>query len=92
MCNKFQFIVPMSSAPQRLPCVKGAGKIGSSEPILTEGLTTPPVKIEDFDHLPLHRGGSRFALHSVRQTSIWRHIYLQGHSSVGVPAFGIAPI
>ena len=35
---------------QRLPCVKGAGKIGSSEPILTEGLTTPPVKIEDFDH------------------------------------------
>ena len=30
---------------------------------LTEGLsndivfTTPPVKIKDFDHLPLHRGG-----------------------------------
>ena len=24
---------------------------------LTEGLTTPPSKIEDFAHLPLHRGG-----------------------------------
>jgi len=24
---------------------------------LTEGLTTPPGKIEDFAHLPLHRGG-----------------------------------
>ena len=24
---------------------------------LTEGLTTPPGKIKDFAHLPLHRGG-----------------------------------
>ena len=24
---------------------------------LTEGLTTPPSKIEDFAHLPLHKGG-----------------------------------
>ncbi len=29
--------------------------------ILTGGLTTPPTKIFDFGHLPLHRGGLRFA-------------------------------
>jgi hypothetical protein len=25
--------------------------------------TIPPAKIIDFGHLPLHKGGSRFALH-----------------------------
>ena len=31
---------------------------GSCQPNrLTEGLTTPPSKIKDFAHLPLHRGG-----------------------------------
>jgi hypothetical protein len=50
---------------QRPPCVKGAVKIGTSEPILTGGLsffTIPPSKIKDFCHLPLHKGGLRFAL------------------------------
>ena len=56
---KLQFVVLLlwrGSAP-RLPCVKGAGKTGTSEPVLTEGLTTPPSEIKDFAHLPLHRGG-----------------------------------
>ena len=30
---------------------------GSCQRPLTEGLTTPPSKIKDFAHLPLHRGG-----------------------------------
>ena len=35
--DKLQFIVLARERP-RLPCVKGAGKTGSSEPVLTEGL------------------------------------------------------
>ena len=37
----------------KAPLCKGSCHANS----VTEGLTTPPSKIEDFAHLPLHRGG-----------------------------------
>ena len=50
---------------------------------MTEGLTTPPSEIKDFAHLPLHRGGSRFALQRLNlstspvekeQVALWKSV------------------
>ena len=47
---------------------------------LTEGLTTPPSKIKDFAHLPLHRGGFG-AVQTLRQIPILRTVRRHGRGS-----------
>ena len=42
-------------APKR--CTQGSLVQRELSAKLTEGLTTPPSKIKDFAHLPLHKGG-----------------------------------
>ena len=37
--------------------------------------TIPPAKIKDFGHLPLHKGGSRYALHLLVKLKFTYHPY-----------------
>ena len=56
-----EFVGLLDHAP-KAPLCKG----GCQPKRLTGGLlffTIPPTKIKDFGHLPLHKGGSRYALH-----------------------------